>query len=738
MTRVRIPLETAHRSGRACFQVVVFTFGLNAENSSLSLSLAGKMAIPAASAAAKATSSSSMASTIRAYSLPLILFIVAMYFQLSVIPKSFPPSHYAVLGLKSQSSIEEVKEAYDNVSSTWNSEAQAPDSLEFIKIRYAYELLTNPSWKRNYDIFGFEEQIDVIEKLKKQYAGESFSRIDLPLLESTASDSEDHNLPVITSKDFQTMFQDNKPWLIQLCSFGSKSCDQFSHAWKRIAGFLDGVAKAAQVDLEDIQLATYLADKKPTGQPFFRNSLPSFVAFPQGCKSAKCLIRYEGDPSIDSVTDWFATTILGLPRILYYSKESLGEKFLAKVSLHKVKVIFFSKTGERAAPIVRQAAKSYWAHASFAFVLWREEESSFWFNSFEVESAPAIVFLKDPGVKPVVYHGSFSNSRLLDIIEQNKEQELPQLRSTTSMQLGCDAQGYSRAGYDTVTWYCAVVAGRHSPQLSQMRRTLRRVQETLSNEVESIPADEEQTAPAARALQSKRLTFAWLDGEAQKKYCLFFLQSETSYETCGSRTDMTDVPKLFIIRYKRNVSEESEKPEGKPKSIWDSLQDQELDPAAQLVAKYNGSDEIPEITKWISQIIKDGDARDLPHYRTRTPQLVPDDSEPIWSSSIQRIPSTKTIKQSIIGILRGVYDRMEDPRIGPILLLAALMSFGNIWLRRSQATPLSNQPNSKNRSSRRRRDRSGAASTQDLAPSITDMEPRDSYEMPLSGSDSDQ
>ncbi|XP_062029038.1 uncharacterized protein LOC133745059 [Rosa rugosa] len=137
----------------------------------------------------------------------------------------------AVLGLRSQSSIEEVKEAYDNVSSTWNSEAQAPDSLEFIK--------------------------DVIEKLKKQYAGESFSCIDLPLLESAAYD---HNLPVITSKDFQTMFQDNKPWLIQLWSFGSKSCDQFSHAWKRIAGFLDGVANAAQVDLEVIQLATYLAD----------------------------------------------------------------------------------------------------------------------------------------------------------------------------------------------------------------------------------------------------------------------------------------------------------------------------------------------------------------------------------------------------------------------------------------------------------------------------------------------
>ncbi|KAF3951384.1 hypothetical protein CMV_022956 [Castanea mollissima] len=88
----------------------------------------------------------------------------------------------------------------------------------------------------------------------------------------------------------------------------------------------------------------------------------------------------------------------------------------------KVRVIFFSKTGERAAPFVRQAAQSYWAYASFAFVLWQEEDSSFWWNGLGVESAPAIVFLKDPGLKPVVYHGSVNSSRFSTIMEQNKQQ----------------------------------------------------------------------------------------------------------------------------------------------------------------------------------------------------------------------------------------------------------------------------------------------------------------------------
>ncbi|CAN6585143.1 unnamed protein product [Malus baccata var. baccata] len=280
-------------------------------------------------------------------------------------------------------------------------------------------------------------------------------------------------------------------------------------------------------------------------------------------------------------------------------------------------------------------------------------------------------------------------------MEQNRQQELPQLRGTTSMELGCDSRGYSHAGYDTVTWYCAVVAGRHSPELSNMRGTICRVEEKLSNEIETRSADEEQSiAPAAGACKSKRLTFAWLDGEVQKKYCLFFLQSENIHETCGERTDMIDVPQLFIVRYKRNVTEEGEEPEKKPKTIWDGLQDQELDPASRLVAKYNGSDNTRKIIKWISETIYDGDARDLPHYvnRTRTPHLVPEDSEPMWLAGVQRIPSTNTIMQSIRGILHGIYDRIGDPRVGQMLLLAALMSFGTIWSQRSQATPVSSQP----------------------------------------------
>jgi len=47
--------------------------------------------------------------------------------------------------------------------------------------------------------------------------------------------------------------------------------------------------------------------------------------------------------------------------------------------------------------------------------------------------------------------------------------ELPQLRSVTSKELGCDAKGHSRAGGGTSIWYCVVLIGRPSLEMNQMR-----------------------------------------------------------------------------------------------------------------------------------------------------------------------------------------------------------------------------------------------------------------------------
>ncbi|KAJ9163588.1 hypothetical protein P3X46_023239 [Hevea brasiliensis] len=274
----------------------------------------------------RVAASSSILSPIKAYAVPLFLFALAIFYQLFVLPRFFPPSHYDVLGIERHSSIEEVKDAYEKLSSKWNSGIEVPSAVDFIEIQYAYELLTNSLWKRDYNIFGIDEQLHVLDKFKEQYAGESFSHVGLPLLEATSSDSGDHDLTVITSKDFGSMFSNSKPWacsgiftweqplcsILQflekgiftweqpLCSilqFLEKGiftweqplCSILQFLEKGIftweqplcsilqflekASLLEGVANTGMVELGDVQLAASLAERMPTGHFFFRNGM---------------------------------------------------------------------------------------------------------------------------------------------------------------------------------------------------------------------------------------------------------------------------------------------------------------------------------------------------------------------------------------------------------------------------------------------------------------------------------
>lgn len=213
---------------------------------------------------------------------------------------------------------------------------------------------------------------------------------------------------------------------------------------------------------------------------------------------------------------------------------------------------------------------------------------------------------------------------------------------------------------------------------------------------------------------------------------------------------MAEIPRLFVIRYLRNNSALETRAQEMAK--WKSLLVQDLidetDQAGQFVAGYKGTADVSEIVDWLANIIKDGDSRDLPFFTLKTPKLLPDDSEPIWSRTAQQIP-LRSIKQSVLAVIGGLSVYLEDPRIGPFLLLGALLSLGTVWLRRSQQAELSkskqpsqpNQPSTEAPSKDERRQRPWdpvrRRSGKNLPPSMTDLDPSNAYQMPLPDSDSD-
>ncbi|CAM6061131.1 unnamed protein product [Sphagnum tenellum] len=84
--------------------------------------------------------------------------------------------------------------------------------------------------------------------------------------------------------------------------------------------------------------------------------LPKIVTFTPACRHLGCLTRFRGEKTMDALVEWAATSLLKLPCILYYGAKGLMTDVIQKTGLHKVKVIVFSNTSERATPYIRLAA----------------------------------------------------------------------------------------------------------------------------------------------------------------------------------------------------------------------------------------------------------------------------------------------------------------------------------------------------------------------------------------------
>ncbi|ONM25555.1 DNAJ heat shock N-terminal domain-containing protein [Zea mays] len=663
---------------------------------------------------------------VRRYWLPILLFTAGFLFQVLVLPRHFPPTHYDVLGVERFASVERVVEAYESLSKEWLSETSHQPTVDIIKIRYAYELLTNPVLKRDYDLFGLDEHKDVLERVKEQYQMVHFLKIDLPLLKDSVVSLIDDAFNVLTHESFMSAISEEYPLIILVYSKGSPRCAQFIEYWKQIGTQLDGIVRTAMVEVGDSQVAGYFAEKRFSKRPFFRNGVPTLVAYPANCKSPSCYMsipkmRFYATPFPICAEDMSYLVYLrnyGSNADLYFQ----GPQFIGKSGNHKVKTIFFSSTGERAAPFVRQAAQEYSSYSSFGFVLWREDESQIWWNSLGVESAPALVFLKGPGTTPFVHHGKIPPPL-----------KLRQLRSDTSLELGCDARGHSRAGNDAAIWYCVIVAGRPGAELSKKRQILRKAQDKLLGDVDRSAGNVDnsvETSSAATAFKDDRLTFVWLDGEVQKQICAFYLATDYT-GACGPRDfgDDNDKPEIFIVRFQRNATYEALKAE-KKNNLVDVLQGQHAD-ASQLVARYKGPVEIEEINRWISQIIKDGDTREIPYFTSKVPDLVPEETSKAWNSKSIR-SAGKSLKENI-----GFHfqDYLTHPMIGSTLLMCGCISMGILWFRNN--TPTQSTRQEKARKDKAKRPRPKLSTSLFGEPSVPDVDPKDARQWEMSSSDSD-
>ncbi|KAH7292793.1 hypothetical protein KP509_29G086000 [Ceratopteris richardii] len=590
-----------------------------------------------------------------AFSSVIMLFLAFLAWRHSSSP---PLTHYQVLEVQRDASAEEIDYAYHKklaaIKSSRNNGKVAHFS-NYLQVQHAFEILSDPLRRRDYDNFEQDELQDHVRDLQKQ--GEALDFQIHTLWEPFKYYPDLSGLDVHFSADNLNFLQDrNETLLIQIYSIASRNCWKHETDWKHLCEQIEGVVNIGRVELGEVKLASYFASKNwATGRKLFRYGLPAYIAIPPDCKSDKCIVRYRGILTIDGLLKWITTDILNLPQIMYYSPETLITQFIKRSGPHKIKVVIFSTTGERANLHFRKAARDYWEYFSFSLVLWQETDARLWENRFGVRSAPAMVLLRDPGLAPIIFYGKPNASMLVNLLEENKLHVLPQLRSITAQELGCTESGYSVAGKTEQTWYCTIVSGRPGLELSRARAVMRDVKNNLTTEDLMHNNGPDSLSTAALAVKTKRMVLAWLDGAFQKQICLFYLNSPTVHDTCGEKAfpEQIDVPRVFMVRYRRHPKDQerilAKKSQGN--SFFNQLLREREDLASQIVAVYTEELIIEKLISWISKMIEEGDREDSLVYIKKAPSLIPEEQRSGWPGYPQR---------NVVHIMQGFADSCKD------------------------------------------------------------------------------
>ncbi|KAI7984907.1 hypothetical protein LOK49_LG14G00623 [Camellia lanceoleosa] len=130
-------------------------------------------------------------------------------------------------------------------------------------------------------------------------------------------------------------------------------------------------------------------------------------------------------------------------------------------------------------------------------------------NRFGVESAPAIVFLKEHGIKPVVYLGPANNSWFVDIMEQNKHQGV---QRNTKVYI-------EPSNKDCIAPRSAIFSSEAMATAAPLNWEDQAQNSTKCMQIQEAPSTVDKDQPsslAAVALKEKWLIFTWIDGEAQQ------------------------------------------------------------------------------------------------------------------------------------------------------------------------------------------------------------------------------
>lgn len=317
---------------------------------------------------------------------------------------------YKLLDLSRGAGDADIKRAHRKLSLKYHPDKQSgktPEDVEkaqqrFMAIQRAYETLSDPERRRNYDSTGYADPKDAYKEQQHASAGKNSGRGRGPHVrpgdrggwDSGAAGGRHggpgpggyHQPDPITSDTLDLkpgnfakyVLDGNRAWLVQVYHDGSERCHRAAPAWEQTSRALDGIAKLGRINLAHYPaLAAQVAPKhlfSATHADY--KDLPVVVGFAPGCKKTWCKRKYRGVMKENKLSAFAMDRLLRYADVPLHTRDTLPS-FLESEP-EKVKFVMFSSRSSTPPALLRRAATEYEDDVSFARVIHASADASYW------------------------------------------------------------------------------------------------------------------------------------------------------------------------------------------------------------------------------------------------------------------------------------------------------------------------------------------------------------------------
>eukprot|EP00854_Cymbomonas_tetramitiformis_P014093 gene14093-16666_t len=168
---------------------------------------------------------------------------------------------YNVLGVSRDATDDQIKKAHKKMALKYHPDKNPDDKAKdkFVEVQQAYEVLSDPEKRRNYDHTGFS---DPRERQRHPGAswdtGDAFFRGGGPFgfgnFYQPPPDPIQSSTSILNGRNFDKLvMQGKEAWLVQIYHDGSDDCQRAAASWEQAAKSLEGIAKLGRVNYQDQQ-----------------------------------------------------------------------------------------------------------------------------------------------------------------------------------------------------------------------------------------------------------------------------------------------------------------------------------------------------------------------------------------------------------------------------------------------------------------------------------------------------